>query len=93
MMFGVLTRLSAAGWGMMSFVYFLTKLHIIFIQGRVVPCGCFPGLLPDMLVTQSILIDIVTMPLCAQIILSQGEFLSVKALLPGRWKKRLRFVW
>ena len=93
LLFGVLTRLSAAGWGIMSFVYFLTKLHIIFIQGRIVPCGCFPGVLPEMLVTQSILIDIVTMPLCAQIIIAKGEFLSAKALLPRRWKEKLRFIW
>jgi len=33
------------------------------------------------------------MPLCAQIILSKGEFLSVKALLPERWKEKLRFIW
>lgn len=93
LLFGVLTRLSAAGWGIMSFVYFLTKLHIIFIQGRIVPCGCFPGILPDMLVTQSIWIDVVTMPLCAQIILSEGEFLSAKILLPKRWKEKLRLIW
>jgi len=93
LLFGVLTRLSAAGWGIMSFVYFLTKLHIIFIQGRIVPCGCFPGVLPEMLVTQSIWIDVVTMPLCAQIILAKGEFLSGKALLPRRWKERLRLIW
>ena len=93
LLFGVLTRLSAAGWGIMSFVYFLTKLHIIFIQGRIVPCGCFPGVLPEMLVTQSILIDVVTMPLCGQIILAKGQFLSAKALLPKRWKEKLRFIW
>ncbi len=94
LLFGVLTRLSALGWGLMSLVYFITKLHIIFIQGRIIPCGCFPGLLPDMLVTQSIWIDAVTMPLCAQIILANGRFLSFWSLLPERWRQsRLRYIW
>ena len=96
LLFGVLTRLSAMGWGLMSLVYFLVKLHIIFIQGRIVPCGCFPGILPDMLVTQSIWIDMVTIPLCAQIIWANRErkFLSFWLLLPEKWRKtKLRYVW
>jgi len=93
LIFGVLTRLSALGWGFMSLVYFVVKLHVIFIQGRIQPCGCFPGVLPNMLVTQSIWIDVVTMPLCTQIILAEGEFLNARALLPRKWKEKLRLIW
>lgn len=93
LLFGVLTRLSAFGWGAMSVVYFLVKAHIIFIQGRIVPCGCFPSVLPEMLVTQSIWIDVFTIPLCAQVYFAKGEFLAVKALLPERWKEKLRLIW
>lgn len=96
LLFGVLTRLSAMGWGLMSFVYFLVKLHIIFIQGRIIPCGCFPGIFPDMLVTQSIWIDVASMLFCVQIIWANRErrFLSVWPLLPEKWRKAgLRYVW
>jgi hypothetical protein len=96
LIFGVLTRLSAAGWGILSFVYFLVKLHIIFIQGRIVPCGCFPGIFPDMLVTQSIWIDVVSILLCAQIIWANRErrFLSFWLLLPEKLRKtKLRYIW
>ena len=96
LLFGVLTRLSAIGWGLMSFVYFLVKLHIIFIQGRIIPCGCFPGIFPDMLVTQSIWIDVVSMLFCAQIIWANRErrFLSIWPLLPEKWRRTgLRYVW
>ncbi len=94
--FGVLTRLSAAGWGILSIVYFFVKLHIIFIQRRIVPCGCFPGVLPDMLVTQSIWIDLVTIPICTQIIWANRErkFLTFWLLLPEKWRKtKLRYIW
>lgn len=93
LIFGVLTRLSALGWGLMSLSYFVVKLHVIFIQGRIMPCGCFPGILPEMLVTQSIWIDVVCMPMCAQIILTKGKFLNLRALLPDRWQKKLRLIW
>lgn len=96
LLFGVLTRLSALGWGLLSLAYFTTKIIIIFVQGRVVPCGCFPGVLPDMLVTQSIWIDVVSMLLCAQIILANRErrFLSFWTMIPKRWwQSRLRYIW
>jgi len=94
LVFGVLTRLSALGWGIMSIVYFIIKIHVIFVQGRIVPCGCFPGVMPDMLVTQSIWIDVVTIPICAQIILAkERKFLTLGALLPDRWQRKLRYVW
>jgi hypothetical protein len=93
---GVLTRLSAAGWGILSWAYLLIKLDIIFIQGRIIPCGCFAGILPNLLVTQSIWIDVVTIPMCAQIVLAnrQRRFVSPWSLLPERWRKSgLRYIW
>ena len=96
LLFGVLTRLCAAGWGMLSLVYLITKLHIIFVQGRIIPCGCFPRLLPEMLVAQSIWIDMITMLFCVQIITANREkrFFSLWALLPVRWQQgKLRYLW
>ena len=96
LIFGVLTRLSAAGWGLLSVAYFFVKIHIIFIQERIVPCGCFPGILPDMLVTQSIWLDVINILLCAQIIWANRErkFLSFWVLLPEKWRNtRLRYIW
>jgi uncharacterized membrane protein YphA (DoxX/SURF4 family) len=96
LLFGMLTRLSAIGWGILSFGYFFLKIHLIFIQGRIIPCGCFPGIFPDMLVTQSIWIDMAAILLCAQIIWANSErrILSVWLLLPENWRgTRLRNIW
>jgi len=94
LLFGVLTRLSAIGWGIMSLVYFAVKIHIIFIQGRIQPCGCFPSIMPDMLVTQSIWIDMVTVPLCAIVAFSKNRnFFGLGRLLPESWQKKLSAVW
>ena len=89
---GVLLRLSAFGAGIYSLGFFVCKLVVLFIQGRTMECGCFPGLL-DLQINQSIFIDLVTMPMCAQIILAEGEFLNARALLPKRWKEKLRLIW
>ncbi|UCG54363.1 MAG: DoxX family membrane protein [Dehalococcoidia bacterium] len=91
---GVLTRLSAAGWGLMSLVYIVVKAQVIFIQGRIIPCGCFPGPLSEMLMTQSILIDIVSLLVCTQIILARKRrFFTLGLLLPENWQYRLRYIW
>jgi len=91
---GVLTRLSSAGWGIMTLVYIIVKAQVIFIQGRIIPCGCFPGPLSEMLMTQSIIIDFVTLPILAQIILAKGrKFFTLGSLLPERWQHKLRYIW
>jgi len=92
---GVFTRLSAAGWGILSLGYFFTKIDIIFVQGQNIPCGCFAGILPDLLVTQSIWIDVVSIAMCVQIFLyRRNRLVSPWALLPERWKQsRLRRIW
>ena len=70
LIFGILPRLSAIGWMVMSLAYFSVKIDLIFVQGRIVPCGCFGGLFPNMLVTQSIWIDVMSVLSCIQIILA-----------------------
>lgn len=91
---GVLTRLSALGWGCMAIVFIILKLHVIFIQGRIQPCYCFPGPLANLLVTQTLVIDIITLPMLAQIMLAQNrKFFTLGALLPERWQYRLRYIW
>lgn len=93
---GVLTRLSAIGWAVLSFVYFIIKLDIIFIQGRVIICGCFSGILPDMLISQSIWLDIIGIIICLLIIMANTErnTISVWPLLPEKWRKsKLRYMW
>jgi len=96
LIFGVLTRLSAMGWMIMSLAYFIIKLNIIFIQGRIIPCGCFSTILPDMLVTQSIWLDVISILFSVQIILAKRgkQLLSCWSLLPERWQKsKLRYIW
>ncbi len=88
---GILTRLSAAGWMAMSLVYFSIKIDIIFVQGRIMPCGCFQGVISNMLVTQSIWLDVMSIVLCLQIVLAgKGRpLLSLWSALPDRWQNGL----
>jgi uncharacterized membrane protein YphA (DoxX/SURF4 family) len=91
---GVLTRISAAGWGIMTLVYIVVKAQVIFVQGRIIPCGCFPGPLSEMLMTQSIIIDLITLPICAQIVLAkERKFFTLGSLLPDNWQYKFRYIW
>lgn len=95
LIFGVLTRLSAMGWMALSLAYFAVKIDLIFVQRRIVPCGCFQGVIPNLMVTQSIWLDVVSVVLSLQIVLaSQGrQVLALWSLLPDRWRKsRLRYI-
>jgi hypothetical protein len=92
---GLLTRLSALGWIALSLLYFVIKLDLIFIQERIIPCGCYSGILPDMLVTQSIWLDLINILLCIQIILAnKGKpLLSLITALPEKWQKsKLKYL-
>jgi uncharacterized membrane protein YphA (DoxX/SURF4 family) len=96
LIFGILTRISAAGWILMCFVFIIMKIDVIFVQGRVEPCYCFPGLLANMLMTHSIWIDVLSIPLSLQIILANRErkYLAVWSLLPDRLRQSwLRYIW
>jgi len=92
LIFGVFLRLSALGAGVFSLAFFVSKLVVLFVQGRTMACGCFPGLLA-LQINQSIFIDLIAMPFCAQIILAKSNFLSARSLLPERWQKKLRLIW
>ncbi len=80
---GVLTKIWAVAWIVISLAYFSVKIDLIFVQGRIVPCGCFGGLFPNMLVTQSIWIDVMSIAFCAQIMLSKParQLLSLMPVL------------
>jgi uncharacterized membrane protein YphA (DoxX/SURF4 family) len=96
LIFGVLTRLSTIGWIAMSLVYFLVKMNLIFFQSRIVPCGCFPSLIPDFPVTQSIWLDVINIVFCVQILLTNKgrQLLSLQSTLPDKWRRsRLRYIW
>jgi hypothetical protein len=96
LIFGVLTRLSAIGWIIMSLAYFIIKLVVIFVQERIISCGCFSSILPDMLVTQSIWLDVISILFSIQIVLANRgkQLLSFWLLLPEKWQKsKLRYIW
>jgi hypothetical protein len=92
LVFGVFLRLAALGAGVYSLAFFVSKLIVLFVQGRTMDCGCFPGLLA-LQINQSIFIDLVAMPMCAQIILTKEKFINARALLPEKWQQKLRFIW
>src|SRR5512139_2649559 len=56
MLFGVFTRLSAFGIGMMSLSFFIAKA-IVLSQGRTIDCGCF-GAVIDTLASVTIFLDL-----------------------------------
>jgi hypothetical protein len=87
---GIFTRLAALTWATLSLAYLGVKLDIIFIQGRIIPCGCFSSLLPEMLVTQSIWIDVVSILMCLQIFLSgrKRQILSMWEIIQKARNKR-----
>ncbi len=91
LLFGVLTRLSALGIALMSLCFFIAKA-IVLAQGRSIYCGCF-GAVVDTLASQSIFLDIPMMLLAIQVMLFRKHFLAIGALLPRRWKEKLRPIW
>ena len=96
LVFGVLTRLSAAGWIIMCLMFIGMKLEVIFVQDRIASCGCFPGFLSNLKMNESIWIDIASIPLMLQVILANPErkFMSAWTLLPKKIRQsRLRLIW
>jgi uncharacterized membrane protein YphA (DoxX/SURF4 family) len=92
LIFGVFTRLSAVGWLSMCVMFIVMKLNFLYILDRpAAPCGCFPGPLSNLLMTQSIWIDIVSIPLMLQVMFANRErkFLSMWSLMP----EPLRLSW
>lgn len=98
LIFGIFTRLSAAGWLGMCLMFIVMKLNYLYVLGLPpAPCGCFPpGLLSNLYMNQSIWIDIVFIPLMLQVILANKErkFLAGWSFLPERIRASgLQKIW
>jgi len=93
LLFGVLTRLSAFGIGLMSLVFFIVKMIVMFGQHRSVLCGCF-GALMDTFASVTIYMDIPMLLLCMGIFFSASRhWFAIGGLLPERWREKLKWVW
>jgi len=94
LLFGVLTRLSALGIGLLSLSFFIAKA-IVFSHGRSINCGCF-GAFGDTLASVTIFLDLPMMILAVVVMWASSDVRHWKAvgnLLPKRWRERLRFIW
>jgi len=94
LLFGVLTRLSALGIGLLSLSFFIAKA-IVFSHGRSINCGCF-GAFGDTLASATIFLDLPMMLLALVVMWASSDVRHWKAVgnvLPKTWKERLRFVW
>ena len=94
LLFGVLTRLSALGIGLLSLSFLIAKT-IVFLHGRSVNCGCF-GALGDTLASVTIFLDLPMMFFAIVVMWAPSDIRHWKAvgnLLPRAWKERLRFIW
>lgn len=92
LLFGVLTRLSALGTGLMSLSFFIAKT-VVLAQGRNIECGCF-GAVVDTLASVTIFMDIPMMLLSLVVLFSASRhWAAIGALLPDQWKEKLSLVW
>jgi uncharacterized membrane protein YphA (DoxX/SURF4 family) len=94
LLFGVLTRLSALGIGLLSLSFFIAKA-IVFLHGRSVDCGCF-GAFGDTLASVTIFLDLPMMFFAIVVIWAPSDVRHWKAVgnvLPKTWRERLRFIW
>jgi uncharacterized membrane protein YphA (DoxX/SURF4 family) len=92
--FGVLTRLSALGIGLMSLSFFIAKA-IVLSQGRSIDCGCF-GAVIDTLASVTIFFDLPMVFLSTVLISAPSEARHWKTIgnfLPREYKERLRLIW
>jgi len=94
MLFGVFTRLSALGIGLMSLSFFIAKA-IVLSQGRTIDCGCF-GAVIDTLASVTIFLDLPIMFIAMMVTWAPPEvrhWMTLGNLLPSKWKERLRLIW
>jgi len=94
LLFGVLTRLSALGVGLMSIAFFIAKA-IVLSQGRSIECGCF-GAIIDTLASVTIFMDLPMLAFAAAIYFapdSSRHFAAIGKLLPPAWKEKFRWIW
>jgi uncharacterized membrane protein YphA (DoxX/SURF4 family) len=94
LLFGVLTRLSALGIGLLSLSFFIAKA-IVLSQGRSADCGCF-GAFGDTLTSVTIFLDLPMMFFAAVVMGASSDVRHWKAvgnILPKTWREKLRFIW
>ena len=92
-LFGVLTRLSAAGISIMSIAFFIGKLIVIFVQGRSIDCGCF-GALMNTMISLTVWMDMPILLLCLILIISHNRYKpGIVYLLSDNWKTILGLIW
>jgi uncharacterized membrane protein YphA (DoxX/SURF4 family) len=94
LLFGVLTRLSALGIGLLSLSFFIAKA-IVLSQGRSADCGCF-GALGDTVSSITIFLDLPMMFFAIVVMCASFDVRHWKSMgnvLPKAWRERLRFVW
>ncbi len=94
MLFGVFTRLSAMGIGLMSLSFFVAKA-IVLSQGRTIDCGCF-GAVIDTLASVTIFLDLPIMFFATTVMWAPSgvrHWKTLGNLLPNKWKERLRLLW
>ena len=94
LLFGVLTRLSAFGIGLLSISFFITKV-ILLARGMDTECGCF-GAIGSAMASWSIYLDPAILVLSVTILFSprQGRhWASLGRRLPEKWSDRLNFLW
>ena len=94
LLWGVLTRLSALGIGLLSLSFSIAKA-IVLSQGRSVDCGCF-GAFGDTLASVTLFLDLPMMFFAIVVMWAPSDVRHWKAVgnvLSKKWKERLRFVW
>ena len=94
LLFGVLTRLSALGIGLMSLSFFIAKA-IVLSQGRSIECGCF-GAIIDTLASVTIFMDLPMMFFAIVVMWAPSDvrhWKTIGHLLPKVWKERLQPIW
>ena len=94
LLFGVLTRLSALGVGLLSIAFFVVK-GIVLAQGRTIDCGCF-GAIVETLASVTIFMDIPMAIMALLIMLAPVQarhWVSLGKWLSQAWKEKLDLVW
>lgn len=94
LLFGVFTRISALGIGLMGLSFFIAKV-IVLSQGRIINCGCF-GAIIDTLASVTIFMDMPIMFFALVVMLAPSyvrNWAGIGNLLPRSWKEKLQLIW
>ena len=94
LLFGVLTRLSALGIGLMSIAFFIAKA-IVLSQGRSIECGCF-GAIIDTLASVTIFMDLPMMAMAVVIWVAPDfsrHWAAIGKLLSPALKEKFQWIW